>query len=69
LTAIVSGTSNQGVQWRVGGVTGGNSIVGTITTTGLYTSPAVPPTAQPVVVTAFSLAAPGIAGSARVTVQ
>jgi hypothetical protein len=68
-TATVSGTSNQGVQWRVGGVTGGNSTVGTITTTGLYTAPNVPPTTQPVVVTALSVAAPGIAGSARVTVQ
>jgi hypothetical protein len=68
-TAPVSGTSDQRVQWRVGGVPGGNSTVGSITTTGLYTAPPVPPATQPVVVTAWSVAAPGIGGSARVTVQ
>jgi Right handed beta helix region/Bacterial Ig domain len=40
-TATVTGTTNTGVTWSVGGVTGGNSTVGTITSTGLYAAPKV----------------------------
>ena len=39
--ATVSGTTNTAVTWQVNGVTGGNSTLGTITSTGLYTAPAV----------------------------
>jgi hypothetical protein len=38
-TATVTGTSNHGVTWFVAGVKGGNSTVGTISSTGLYTPP------------------------------
>jgi uncharacterized repeat protein (TIGR03803 family) len=41
-SATVIGTSNQTVTWDVDGVTSGNSTVGTISTSGLYTAPAVP---------------------------
>ena len=37
--ATVSGITNTGVTWLVDGVTGGNSSVGTISTSGLYTAP------------------------------
>jgi hypothetical protein len=37
-TATVAGTSNDGVLWSVNGVSGGNSIFGTINSTGLYTA-------------------------------
>ncbi len=38
-TAKVTGASNTTVGWYVGGSLGGNSTVGTISTTGLYTAP------------------------------
>jgi len=37
--AIVFGSSNTAVNWSVNGVLGGSAAVGTITDTGLYTSP------------------------------
>jgi hypothetical protein len=40
-TATISGITNTGVTWLVDGVTGGNSSVGTISTSGLYTAPSV----------------------------
>ena len=39
-TATVQGTSNNAVTWSVDGVAGGNTRVGTISTSGLYTAPA-----------------------------
>ena len=42
-TATVTGTSNTAVTWSVGGLPGGNIIVGTITSTGLYTGPSLIP--------------------------
>ncbi len=41
-TATVTGLMNTSVTWSVGGVVGGNSKLGTITTNGLYTAPATP---------------------------
>jgi serine protease len=38
-SATVSNASNTAVTWEVGGVAGGNSTVGTITSAGLYTAP------------------------------
>ncbi len=38
-TATVSGTTSTGVNWLVNNVQGGNSSVGTISSTGLYTAP------------------------------
>ena len=38
-TATVQGISNTGVTWSVDGVSGGNSSVGTINSSGLYTAP------------------------------
>jgi PQQ-like domain len=40
-TASVSGNTNTSVTWSVDGTTGGNSTVGTISTGGLYSAPAV----------------------------
>jgi hypothetical protein len=42
-TATVTGTSNTAVSWSVNGISGGNSTVGTISSTGLYTAPQVLP--------------------------
>jgi uncharacterized protein (DUF1800 family) len=43
-TATVSGLANTKVTWEVSSVVGGNSKLGTITQSGLYTAPAVVPT-------------------------
>ena len=66
-TATVSGTPNKAVLWKVNGVTSGNSTVGSISGTGVYTAPASVPSPGSVVITAVSVAAPAI--SAQATVQ
>jgi len=64
-TATVQGTNNQGVTWSVDGVIGGNNMVGTITTTGLYTAPGQPGSYT---VAATSNALPSYSVNASVTV-
>ncbi len=54
-TATVSNTSDTAVSWSVNGLTGGNSSLGTISVTGVYTAPADLPTTA-VQVTATSQA-------------
>jgi len=68
-TATVSNAANTAVSWQVNGVVGGNSTVGTIGSTGVYTSPAAPPAQPTVTVTAVSVADPTKSGSASVTVS
>lgn len=67
-TATVTGSANTGVTWSVGGVTGGNSTVGTISSAGLYTAPNTVPTSGSVTVTATSSADTSKSDSATVTV-
>ena len=55
-TATVTGPANTAVTWYVNGVAGGNSTVGAISTSGLYTAPSSAPTPPTVVVTATSQA-------------
>ncbi len=64
-TATVSGTTNLSVTWAVDGVVGGNSTVGTISTSGLYHPPS---TAGQHTITAKSVAASTAVGSATVWV-
>jgi uncharacterized protein YjdB len=52
LTASVSNASNTTVIWEVNGISGGNSTLGTITTSGLYTAPLEQPNPATVVVLA-----------------
>ena len=52
--ATVRNSSNTGVAWQVNGVTGGNSTVGTISATGLYTAPSAVPRPASVTVTAVA---------------
>ena len=66
-SATVSGTSNTGVTWNVNGVAGGNSTVGTVSTSGLYTAPSTAPT-SPVTVAAVSVADATKSAQAAVTV-
>lgn len=66
-SAGVTGTTNTGVTWAVGGVQGGNSTVGTISASGLYTAPTVS-TTTPETITARSVADATKAASANVSV-
>jgi hypothetical protein len=67
-SARVSGTTDTGVVWQVNGVTGGNSTVGTITTSGVYTAPSVVPNPAAVAVTAIACADTTKSAEATVTV-
>ncbi len=66
-TATVSGTTNTSVNWLVGGILGGNSSLGTISSTGLYTAPFNVP-ANPVTVTAQSAYASTSSANSIVTI-
>jgi hypothetical protein len=68
-TATVTGSSNQAVTWSVNDIAGGSATLGTITASGLYTAPAVPPSPNnTVTVTASSVATPSGTSSASVAV-
>ncbi|MGA2606295.1 MAG: aryl-sulfate sulfotransferase [Terriglobia bacterium] len=67
-TDSVTGSSNQGATWSVDGVAGGNTTLGTIDNTGLYSAPAVPPVPNVVTVQAASVTDPTRSATALVTV-
>ncbi len=64
-TATVSGATDPSVTWSVDGVAGGNSTVGTVSGSGLYTAPAASGNHR---VTATSVQDPTRSASAQVTV-
>jgi hypothetical protein len=66
LTATVTGTTQTGVTWSVDGISSGNTTVGTISSSGLYTAPS---TTGQHTVTATSNAAPAVTGSLLLTVE
>ncbi|MBZ5599808.1 MAG: S1 family peptidase [Acidobacteriia bacterium] len=66
--ASVTGTSDRTVTWQVNGTAGGDTTVGTIDSSGLYTAPALIPDPKTVTVTAVLQANPSKSGSASVTV-
>ena len=67
-TASVQNTSNTSVTWRVNGLQGGNSTVGKISSSGLYTAPSAVPSPATVTVTAVSAADPTKSANASVTI-
>jgi parallel beta-helix repeat protein len=67
-TATVQNASNTAVNWQVNGVNGGNSTVGTISSSGLFVAPANLPNPATVTVTAISQADPTISASTTVTI-
>ena len=69
LTAKVSNTSNQAVTWQVNGVTGGNATVGTVSTAGVYTAPAMLPPSTAILVTAVSQQDPTAKASVTINLQ
>jgi uncharacterized protein YjdB len=66
-SATVTGAPTD-VTWRVNDVTGGNALVGTISSDGRYIPPSTVPDPGVVVVRAVSTASPGSSGSASVTI-
>ena len=67
-TATVTNATNLSVTWNVNGAVGGNSTVGTISATGLYTTPQILPLQASVIVQAISQADGTTTGSAQVTI-
>ena len=69
LTAKVANTTNQAVTWVIGGVTGGNSTVGTVSATGVYTAPALLPATPAIVVKAVSQQSSSASASITINLQ
>ncbi len=67
-TATVSGSNDSSVSWSVNGIPGGNSTVGTVSSSGLYTAPASTPQGGFVFVAARNAADSTVAGTATVAV-
>jgi len=67
-SAAVANTTNTAVTWQVGGVTGGNSTSGTVSTSGMYQAPSAVPNPATVTITAVSQADSTKSGSATVTI-
>lgn len=53
-TATVQNTSDTAVKWQVNGIDGGNSAIGTISSSGLFTAPAAVPSPSAETITAVS---------------
>jgi hypothetical protein len=68
-TAAVQNSSNAAVTWQVNGAQSGNSTVGTISSSGSFTAPNLPPAGGSVTITAVSQADSTKAGSIVVTIQ
>jgi N-acetylneuraminic acid mutarotase len=66
--AAVSGAQNTTVTWSVNGVTGGDSTVGIVSSSGLYTAPAAVPNRPTVTLDATSQANTAVTGAALVTI-
>jgi hypothetical protein len=67
-TATVLNSSNATVTWKVNGVVGGNTTVGTISSSGLYRAPGAVPNPATVTISATSVADPTKSAGAAVTV-
>jgi YVTN family beta-propeller protein len=68
-SAVVNGSTNQGVNWSVNNVQGGNSTVGTISPTGLYTAPAAVPSPASVAIRATSQVDTNRSGTVTATIS
>jgi hypothetical protein len=67
-TATVTGTTNTSVLWSVNGIASGNSTVGTIGSSGLYTAPQWVASPTTVTIRAASAAAPSVSAQAAITI-
>jgi len=67
-TATVTNSSSTAVNWQVNGVNGGSAATGLISSSGLYTAPAVIPNPATVTITAVLQADSSVSGNSIVTV-
>ncbi|HWY70926.1 MAG TPA: hypothetical protein VNX88_19825, partial [Terriglobales bacterium] len=67
--ATVTGATDTSVTWSANQVQGGNSTVGTISSSGLYTAPAVAPNPSSVTITATSVADTTKSGTAKADIR
>ena len=67
-TATVTGTANTSVVWKVNGAAGGNTTVGRVNSSGVYTAPRRVPSPATVTVSATSVADATKSASAQVTI-
>ncbi len=67
-SAILSNATDNTVTWSVNGVSGGSVAFGTITTSGVYTAPAILPAPDSISVTATSFQDPSKSFTAQVTI-
>jgi Protein of unknown function (DUF1800) len=66
--ATINGATDAGVVWSVNEIAGGNSAVGTISTSGMYVAPASIPTPPQVIVRAASLINPTSFAASTITI-
>jgi hypothetical protein len=66
-TATVTGSSNAAVTWSINNVAGGNSLNGTINSSGNYIAPAILPSPNAITIQATSSADSSASGSSNVT--
>src|SRR5205814_8146217 len=67
-TVVSSGCADPAFLWSVNGIFGGNSTVGTIDASGLYTAPAAPPISATLVIRADSVGFPNLSAETSLTV-
>ena len=67
-TATVTGTANTSVVWKVNGIAGGNTTVGRVSSSGVYTAPRRVPSPATVSLTATAVADSTKTAAAQVTV-
>ncbi len=63
-SAMLDSTANPAVTWEVNGTAGGSASSGTISSGGLYTTPASVPSPSTVTITAVTVATPSVSGAA-----
>jgi uncharacterized protein (DUF1800 family) len=68
-SAKVTGAMDQTVAWSVNGVAGGNTTVGKISTSGLYTAPAALPSPNTITVEAMSSSDKTLSGTKSITLE
>src|SRR5579862_986223 len=68
-SAMLNGTPTSAVTWSAGGVVGGNSTVGTISTSGLFMPPSALPNPNVETVQAISTSNSSVMGQSTVTLQ
>ena len=66
-TAAITGAA-AGVTWSVNGIAGGDALVGTIDSGGVYTAPGAVPSPATVTIRATSTSSPGANGTAAATI-